>query len=86
MELEQEYANYPPEQVHIESDCSSLIKLDAEVSEGESLASSVIRAMAEANRLREHTRENEMTHSSQELAESMLRNKSKQDSTLILAK
>jgi len=50
MELDQQYANYAPEQVHIESDCSSLIKLDAEVSEGESLASSVIRAMAEANR------------------------------------
>ena len=85
MELIPEYANYPTETFRIESDCSSLIKLDAEVSEGESLHSSVIRAMAEANKLKKHLRENAMTRSSQELAESMLHNKSKEDSTFILA-
>jgi hypothetical protein len=41
--------------------------------------------MAEANKLKKHLRENAMTRSSQELAESMLHNKSKEDSTFILA-
>ena len=74
------------EPIRIESSQSSLIKLDTEISEGESLDSVVLRAMEEANKIRQHARISSHTNqSSQELAASMLRNKNKEDSETILA-
>ena len=69
------------------SQASSMIKLDAEASEGESLDSQVILAMQEANRLHAlANHNNDPTRISQQMAESMLRDKSYEDSTHILAR
>ena len=62
-----------------------MIKLDEEASEGESLDQQVILAVQEANRLQRQANLNDPTRASQDLAESMLRDKSQQDSTYILA-
>lgn len=89
MEAFAEFTVQPPEAqepIRIESSQSSLIKLDTEISEGESLDSVVLRAMEEANKIRQHARISSHTNqSSQELAASMLRNKNKEDSETILA-
>ena len=71
--------------MHVESNTSSMIKLDAEASEGESLDSEVLLAVQEANRLEAMANRNDPTRASQDIAESMLRDKTHEDSTHILA-
>ena len=76
------------DQVLVQSSCSSMIKLDVEVSEGESLDSQVLKAMlreSAAANVQARNRANNLTRSSQELAEEMLKNKSREDSTRVLA-
>ena len=55
------------------------------MSEGESLDSNVLHAMVEASRLKRYSPDNTLMRNSQDLAELMLKDKSKQDSTHILA-
>lgn len=65
-----------------------MIKLDVEASEGESLDSNVFRAAVEANRLARSGNANSVDESgrnSHDLAHSMLKDKSKEDSTRVLA-
>lgn len=76
--------------------CSSLIKLDAEASEGESLDSNVLKVAMlthtkhqQSNNMRvshSHSDSNDVSRSSHQIAESMLKNKSKKDSEKVLAK
>ena len=82
-----EFTNQAPDPIVIESSRSSLIKLETDISEGESLDSVVLRAMEEAKRIREQARAatHHQNRSSQELAQSMLRNKTREDSEAILA-
>ena len=70
-----------------ESGCSSMIKLDAEASEGESLDSGVFRAVLEQSKATQrNTPLGDPARCSQDLAYQMLKDKSKADSTIILAK
>ena len=79
-----------PDPVQIESSCSTLIKLEEDNSEGESLDSKVLQAIVQQVVAKEQSmhRRNSTGFSkcSQQLAESLLRNKSMKDSTEILAR
>ena len=85
MDPEKQVQNTTTEQVLVQSSNSSMIKLDAEVSEGESLDSQVLKAMREGAAKLAQKQTDEITRSSQELAEMMLKNKSREDSTRVLA-
>ena len=70
----------------LDSSSSSMIKLDVDASEGESLDSQILKAVMESQKeRRQQLGTTEITRSSKELARSLLKNKSKEDSTRVLA-
>ena len=90
-ELEADVPFRPPDAadtIKVQSHSSSMIKLDADASEGESLDSNVLLAMAkeQASQSKRKQQASAVSRSSHELAENLLRNShSRQDSTRILA-